>query len=245
MKALILAAGYATRLYPLTVGRPKPLLPVGGRPMVDYIMDKFETLPDLEEVYIVTNNRFYKKFEDWKEGHPSSKKITIINDNTLTNEDRLGAIGDIQLVLDETGIDEDLLVIAGDNLFAFKMSDFVDFARRNSPNFSIAIHNIGSKEEARKYGVVKTDDKDRLVKFTEKPNEPESTLVAICLYYFPKEKLSRVTEYLKQSRHKDAPGNYISWLVQNDTVYGFIFDEQWYDIGDKSTYEKIKDTYKE
>ncbi len=244
MKALILAAGYATRLYPLTIGTPKPLLRVGGRPMIDYIMDKLETLSGLDEVYVVTNSRFFNQFEDWKSKHSSSKKLTIVNDKTLTNDDRLGAIGDIQLVLDQAKVSDDLLVIAGDNLFAFKMPDFINFAERHAPNFSIALHNIGSREEARKYGVVKIDGNNRLLKFTEKPPEPESTLVAICLYYFPKGKLSRVAEYLKQSRHKDAPGNYISWLVQNDNVYGFSFDDEWYDIGDKSIYEKIKDTYK-
>jgi len=245
MKALILAAGYATRLYPLTISKPKPLLPVGEKPMIDYIMDKLEPLSEIDEVYVVTNNRFYKHFEEWRSNHSSSKKMTIINDKTLTNDDRLGAIGDIQLVLDEAKIDEDLLVIAGDNLFVFKMGDFIDFAKKNAPNFSIVLHNIGSREEARRYGVVKVDENKKLIKFTEKPQEPESTLVAICLYYFPKEKLSRVGEYLKQSKHKDAPGNYISWLVQNDNVYGFIFDDEWYDIGDKNIYEKIKDTYRE
>lgn len=244
MKALILAAGYATRLYPLTINRPKPLLPVSGRPMIDYIMDKLEPLSGLDEIYVVTNNRFFKNFEEWKANHSSSKKITIINDKTLTNEDRLGAIGDMQLVIKEAKIDDDLLIIAGDNLFAFKMVDFLEFARKHSPSCSIVLHNIGSPEEARRYGVVKIDENNKLLNFTEKPPEPESTLVAICLYYFPKEKLSRVSEYLKQSKHKDAPGTYISWLVQNDEVYGFIFEDEWHDIGNKTIYEKIKDTFK-
>jgi len=244
MKALILAAGYATRLYPLTINRPKPLLPVRGRPMIDYIMDKLEELPEVDEVYVVTNNRFFKHFEEWAARHKSSKKITTINDKTLSNEERLGAIGDMQLVIKEKGIDGDLLVIAGDNLFAFNMRDFIDFAKRHSPNCSIVLHNIGSKEEARRYGVVKTDEDSKLLSFAEKPAQPESTLVAICLYYFPKDKLKRVSEYLEESKHKDAPGNYISWLVANDSVYGFVFDDEWYDIGDKSIYEHVKDNYK-
>ncbi len=244
MKALILAAGYATRLYPLTISRPKPLLPISGKPLIDYIMDKLEELPELEEVYVVTNNRFFKNFDEWARKHSSSKKITTINDKTLTNEERLGAIGDIQLVLEEAKINEDLLVIAGDNLFSFKMKNFIEFAKGHSPDCSIVLHNIGSREEAKKYGVVKTDEDNKLLSFSEKPAEPESTLVAICLYYFPKEKISKISEYLEQSKHKDAPGNYISWLVQNDSVYGFIFEDEWYDIGDKNIYEKIKDTYK-
>ncbi len=244
MKALILAAGYATRLYPLTINRPKPLLPVGGRPLIDYIMDKLEELPELQEIYVVTNNRFFKNFQEWASKHPSSKKISVINDKTLTNEDRLGAIGDMQLVIKEAKINDDLLIIAGDNLFSFKMRDFIDFARAHSPGCSIVLHNIGSREEARKYGVVKIDENNKLLSFAEKPAEPESNLVAVCIYYFPKNKLSKVAEYLEQSKHKDAPGNYIGWLVQNDGVCGFIFEDEWYDIGDKTIYERIKDTYK-
>ena len=244
MKALILAAGYATRLYPLTINQPKPLLPVGGRPMIDYIMDKLEKLPEIDEIYVVTNNRFFKHFETWASNHSASKKITVINDKTLSNEERLGAIGDMQLVIKEAKIDDDLLIIAGDNLFSFKMDDFIKFAKGRSPNCSIVLHNIGTLEEARRYGVVKIDENNKLLTFAEKPLEPESTLVAICLYYFPKKKLSKVAEYLSQSEHKDAPGAYISWLVQNDDVYGFIFDEEWYDIGDKHIYEKVTDTYK-
>jgi len=244
MKALILAAGYATRLYPLTINRPKPLLPISGKPLIDYIMDKLEELDELDEIYVVTNSRFFKRFKKWASKHSGTKKITIIDDKTLTNEERLGAIGDMQLVIEKVKINEDLIVIAGDNLFSFKMKDFIEFARRHSPNCSVVLHNIGTLEKARKYGVVKIDENNRLLSFTEKPAEPESTLVAICLYYFPKKKLSRVAEYLRQSKHKDAPGIYISWLVQNDFVYGFIFDDEWYDIGDKTIYERIKDKYK-
>ena len=244
MKALILVAGYATRLYPLTINQPKSLLPVSGRPMIDYIMDKLEGIPELDEIYVVTNNRFFKNFQEWASNYSSSKKMTIIDDKTLTNEERLGAIGDMQLVIEEAKINDDLLTVAGDNLFSFKMNDFLEFAKKHSPNCSIVLHNIGSLEEARKYGVVKIDENNKLLSFAEKPQEPESTLVAICLYYFPKDKLSKVAEYLMQSKHKDAPGNYISWLVQNDDVYGFIFEDEWYDIGDKNIYEKVKDTYK-
>ncbi|MBN1872163.1 MAG: nucleotidyltransferase family protein [Candidatus Omnitrophica bacterium] len=244
MKALILAAGYATRLYPLTINTPKPLLPIGGKPIIDYIMDKLEKVDDLDEVYVVTNERFYQRFVDWSRNHATSKKITPINDRTLTNEERLGAIGDIQLVLDETRLKDDLIIIAGDNLFSFQMSNFLKFAKSHAPYCSIVLHNIGSREEARKYGVVEIKSSNRLISFAEKPANPGSALVAICLYYLTKEKLGRVKEYLSQSKHKDAPGNYISWLVQNDEVYGFIFDEEWYDIGDKTIYERIKDSYR-
>ncbi len=244
MKALILAAGYATRLYPLTISKPKPLLPIKGKPIIDYTMGHLESLSEVDEVYVVTNHRFYKSFNAWASGIKREKKITVINDKTLSNEERLGAIGDIQLVIKEAKINDDLIIIAGDNLFAFDMRKFIDFSKGHMPNCSVALHDIKSMAEAKRFGIVTIDKNNKIAHFTEKPAKPESTLVAICLYYFPKEKLAMVQRYLEQSKHSDAPGNYISWLVKNEDVFGFIFNEEWYDIGDKHTYESIKDSYK-
>ncbi|MBU4376105.1 MAG: nucleotidyltransferase family protein [Candidatus Omnitrophica bacterium] len=244
MKALILAAGYATRLYPLTIGMPKPLLPIKDKPIINYTVEQLEKMAELDEIYVVTNHRFYKNFKTWASDYGCKKKITIVNDKTLTNEERLGAIGDIELVIKETKIDDDLVIVAGDNLFAFNLLDFVNFSRKYSPNCSVALHDINSLEEAKKFGIVTIDNDNKILHFTEKPAKPESTLVAICVYYFPKNKLSMVSKYLEQSKHSDAPGNYISWLVKKENVYGFTFNEEWYDIGDKHTYESIKDSYK-
>jgi len=244
MKAMILAAGYATRLYPLTISRPKPLLPIKDKPIINYTMDQLENVPNLSEVYVVTNHRFYKNFKVWASDYKGKKKVTVINDRTLTNEERLGAIGDIQLVIKEAKINDDLIIVAGDNLFAFDIRKFVDFSRSRVPYCSVALYDINSIEEAKKFGIVTIDKNNKILHFTEKPAKPESTLVAICLYYFPKEKLSVVSKYLEQSKHSDAPGNYISWLVKKEDVFGFTFSEEWYDIGDKKTYESIKDSYK-
>lgn len=244
MKALILAAGYATRLYPLTISMPKPLLPVSGKPIINYMMGQLEETPELDEIYVVTNSRFYNNFKTWSSGYGGKKKITVINDNTLTNEERLGAIGDIELVIKKAKIGDDLVIAAGDNLFAFSLPDFVNFSKKYSPSCSVALHDINSLEEAKKFGIVTVDKDNKILHFVEKPAKPESTLVAICVYYFPKEKLSMVSKYLERSKHSDAPGNYISWLVKKENVYGFTFNEEWYDIGDKHTYESIKDAYK-
>jgi glucose-1-phosphate thymidylyltransferase len=244
MKALILAAGYATRLYPLTISKPKPLLPIKGRPIVDYMIDQLNNVPEVDEIYVVTNHRFYKNFKAWASGCKAGNKITVISDKTLSNEERLGAIGDIQLVIEEAKISDDLMIVAGDNLFAFDIRKFIDFSKSHAPNCSIALHDINSLEEAKKFGIVTIDKNNKILHFTEKPANPESTLVAICLYYFPKQKLAMVKKYLGQSNHNDAPGNYISWLVKNEEVFGFIFSEEWYDIGDKHTYESIKDSYR-
>ena len=243
MKALILCAGYATRLYPFTVNQPKPLLPIGDRPIIDHIMDRLKEVKELDEVIIVTNNRFYTHFSEWAAGAKTSRKLTIINDKTLTNEDRLGAVGDINLALDECNIDDDLIVVAGDNLFKFHMQRFVDFFMKRKESCSIALHDIKSLEDATRFGVVAVDDAGKVVSFTEKPSEPASTLVAICLYYFPKNKLGRIREFMGSSSHKDAPGHYIKWLTEQEAVYGFVFDEDWHDIGDKTTYAAIKELY--
>ena len=244
MKALILAAGYATRLYPLTISKPKPLLPIKDKPIINYTMEQLEKIPEVDEVYVVTNNRFYKNFKTWASTYIGEKKITVINDKTLTNEERLGAIGDIELVIKETTINNDLIIVAGDNLFAFSLLDFIAFSKKYAPSCSVALHDINSLDEAKRFGIVTVDKVNKILQFVEKPVKPASTLVAICVYYFPKEKLSMVSEYLKQSKHSDAPGNYISWLVGKEDVYGFTFNEEWYDIGDKYTYESIKDSYK-
>ncbi|MDD5680227.1 MAG: nucleotidyltransferase family protein [Candidatus Omnitrophica bacterium] len=244
MKALILAAGYATRLYPLTISKPKPLLPIKGKPIIDYTLGQLGNVPELDEIYVVTNNRFYKNFKTWASNYKGGKKITIINDKTLTNEERLGAIGDIDLVIREAHVNDDLIIIAGDNLFAFDIRKFIEFSRSRVSGCSVALHDINSVEEAKKFGIVTIDKNNKILHFTEKPARPESTLVAICLYYFPKQKLSMVSKYLEQSYHNDAPGNYISWLVKTEDVFGFAFSEEWYDIGDKHTYESIKDSYK-
>ncbi len=244
MKALILAAGYATRLYPLTLNKPKPLLFVGSKTITDRLIEKLEKIGDIDRIYIVTNQKFASKFEDWIQRASYKKDISIINDGTLTNETRLGAIGDIKFVIEREKIDDDMLILGGDNLFEFNLGSFVKFAE-SKEGFSIALRDVKDLKEAKKYGIVSVDAQNRITEFVEKPKRPESTLAAMCIYYFPKEKLRLINTYLKTGKDKDAPGHYISWLVENDSVYGYKLEGEWFDIGDKRLLKLADKAYTE
>lgn len=242
MKALILAAGYATRLYPLTKEYPKPLLAVKQRPIIDYILDKLEKINAIDEIIVVTNSKFINRFRKWATQLKSQKQISLVDDLTLTHKDRRGAIGDMYFVIKGKGIYDDLLVIGGDNLFDGDLDDFLVFARNNKSHPVIGVYDIKNKTQARKYGVIKLDAQKMIIDFQEKPNYPKSSLVGMCLYYFPKERLGLVKEYLDGEGIKnDATGFYIDWLRKKVPVYGFTFTGRWYDIGDMSFYRRVKE----
>ncbi len=233
MKALILAAGYATRLYPLTKKYPKPLLEVGGRPIIDYIIDKLASTAVIDEIYVVSNSKFIAEFRKWRKRTKSPKKITLVDDLTKDNRDRLGAIGDISFVIKQKQVQDDLLVVGGDNLFSGKLKDFLKFAQKNTPNASIGLYRLKRKQDASRYGVVKLDRSKKIISFQEKPKHPRSDLVAMCLYYIPRESLPLIDSYLRsKTRRADATGSYMVWLNQRADVYGFIFGGSWFDIGD-------------
>jgi glucose-1-phosphate thymidylyltransferase len=224
MKALILAAGYATRLRPLTDTVPKQLLPVGGRPMVDWILDKVrETSAD--EAHLVTNARFAADFEKWAVG----KDVRVHDDGTTSNEDRLGAIGDIAFV----GLDDDVLAIAGDNLFDFSLREYEEFWRAHPGASCVAVHDVGERELARKYGIVEVDADDRVTAFVEKPEDPPSTLAATATYLYAREHARMIDSYLADGNPPDQPGNFIGWLHAREPVYAYRFEGAWWDIGDR------------
>jgi glucose-1-phosphate thymidylyltransferase len=213
VKVLILAAGYATRLRPLTDTIPKPLLPVGGRPMVDWILDRIaETSAD--EVHLVTNARFAPDFQRWADG----KDVHVHDDGTTSNDDRLGAIGDIAFV----GLDDDLLVIASDNLFEYSLGDYEAFWR-TSGGSCVAVHDVGS---------VDVDADDRITDFVEKPEQPPSTLAATATYLYRRDHAALVSTYLAEGNPPDQPGNLVAWLHKREPVYAYRFAGEWYDIGD-------------
>ena len=211
MKQIILAAGYATRLYPLTERTPKPLLPVVGVPMIEHVLGSSAAIGLIDRTLVVTNNKFAGHFQEWlagyQEAHPDFNGA-IINDGTTSNEDRLGAIGDLQLVLEQESIDDDVLVIAGDNLFTGDLSGFgVRCRETNEP--VLGLYDVGSKDEARKYGVVAVGDDDRLTSFKEKPADPKSTLIGIALYYYPRATLQEISRYIKEGNNPDQPGRLV------------------------------------
>jgi len=224
VKVLVLAAGYATRLRPLTDTIPKPLLPVGGRPMVDWILDRIaETSAD--EVHLVTNARFAADFERWAAG----KDVYVHDDGTTSNEDRLGAIGDIAFV----GLDDDLLVIASDNLFDYSLADYEHYWRAKGGS-CVAVHDVGDIELAKKYGIVDVDADDRITDFVEKPQQPPSTLAATATYLYRRDHAALVPTYLAEGNPPDQPGNLVAWLYQREPVYAYRFAGEWYDIGDQA-----------
>lgn len=222
MKALILAAGYATRLGPLTDDRPKQLLPVGDRPIVDWIVEKVRAA-GIHDIHLVTNARFAPQFHEWSDG------VEIHDDGTTSNETRLGAIGDMQFV----GLDDDLLVIAGDNLFDYDLGGFVEFWRARQPASAVAVHDVGDRELAKQYGIVDVDSDDRIVAFAEKPDDPPSTLVATATYLYPRAHVRLVDAYLDEGNNPDQPGNFVAWLHRREPVYAYRFDGGWYDVGDR------------
>jgi glucose-1-phosphate thymidylyltransferase len=233
MKALVLAAGYATRLYPLTLDRPKALLEVGGEPMLDRVVERLRPM-GIEGVVVVTNAKFTPHFEEWARGKDD---VTVVNDGTTSNDDRLGAIGDIGFVLDELGIDEELVVVAGDNLFGADVSGLVPYGREvDAP--VIAVHDVGDLERMHEYNQIEVDEEGRIVFFEEKPSAARTTLSGVALYYYPRQTLPLVKQYLEEGHNPDQPGRLVEWLYPRTPFYTWLLPGEWYDIGSAETLEE-------
>lgn len=242
MKSLILAAGYGTRLYPLTIDQPKVLLKIAGKCILERIIRKIESVGDCSDLYIVSNARFYEGIKNWCSGQKFDFPVDIINDHTTSNDDRLGAIGDIELFLKLKNPDSDLLIIAGDNLFEFDLADFVSFSRKKD-RLCVALFDVKDLSSAVRYGIVSVDEKQKVVRFQEKPPKPESTLASTGIYYLPRHVLGAFAEYMATGRSKDAPGNFVQWMSETHEVYGYTFTQGWYDIGDLAMLKKADEEY--
>jgi len=227
MKALILAAGYATRLRPLTDEIAKPLLTIGGRPMVDHILDRIREADPIE-VHVVTNSKFAGAFSEW-----APAEVTVHDDGTTSEDDRLGAIGDLRFVLERAGID-DWLVVAGDNLFDYRLGDYVRWWRSKGVASAVALYEHPDLELVKQYGVVELDEHERVVSFVEKPPDPASNLAATACYLFHREHLQLVATYLDEGNVPDQPGRFVEWLHRRAPVYGYRFSGEWLDIGDRA-----------
>ncbi|MDD5073243.1 MAG: nucleotidyltransferase family protein [Candidatus Omnitrophica bacterium] len=245
MKAVILAAGYATRLYPLTKDRPKPLLNVGRMTIADHLVRKLDGIQEIDAIYIVTNQKFHGAFGDWLKTVKSGKEMILENDGSTTNDDRLGAIGDIRLAIKRQKIQDDMIVLAGDNMFDWELKGFADYAKKASGNFAIGAYDIGDREKANIYGVIEVDEKGDLVNFLEKPQAPPTSLIGTGIYYFPAGKLGLIEEFLKVGNEKDAPGHFIQWLSKKEEVRCYVFKGVWYDIGDLESYRKANLSFQE
>ena len=233
MKALILAAGYATRLYPLTLDRPKALLHVGGKPMLDHLMEQLEQVEGLDEVYVVTNSKFAEAFREWAAGR-SGLPLRVIDDGTVDDDSKLGAIGDLDLTIREAELDDDLIVLAGDNLFSESIAPFPVFALgKGGP--ALGVYDVGDLDTIRRYSVIELDDDDRVTRLEEKPERPRSTLAGIALYFYPRSALRYVREYLEDGNNPDQPGRLVQWLYPRTAVYGWRVPGRWFDVGSKET----------
>jgi glucose-1-phosphate thymidylyltransferase len=230
VKCVILAAGYATRLRPLTDDLPKHLLPVGERPMLEWVLDRIAEVEEVDAIHLVTNSLFTPEFERWARPHG----VVVHDDETTSNEDRLGAVGDLNLAIETARLaDDELLVLAGDNLFELSLPRFVEWWRGKPQSASaVPLHDVGDLELATQYGIAEVDDAERIVRFVEKPKYPPSTLASTLIYLLPPEHVRLVRTYLDEGRSPDNAGSFLGWLAGREPVYGYRFEGSWYDIGD-------------
>lgn len=242
MKAIILAAGYGTRLYPLTKIYAKPLLPVDSKPVLEYLLDKIEPVKVVDKIYIVANNKFFQDFERWKSDLDFPKAIDLINDGTNSNDERLGAIKDLQFAVKQKSIIDDALVLGGDNIFLFSFVEFVEFFNQKQSD-SITVHELNELEKLCRTGVVEIDENDRVVGFEEKPAKPKSNLASPPCYIFTRKTLNDIGRYLSAGNNPDAPGNFIRWLYREKEVHAFRFYQERYDIGNLESYQRVSEVF--
>ena len=237
MKLIILGAGYATRLHPLTLNQPKPLLPVAGKAMIEHVLDNLKPIPEIDHIYVVTNSRFAEHFQRWAAGYSTRHKgapITIVNDQTTDDSNKLGAIGDINLVLTEARIDDDIIVVAGDNIFSHSLAAFGEFCRGQVAPV-LGVYDVGDLEEIKKYNAIEIDDAGHITFFEEKPAQPKSTLTGIALYYYPESTLPLIRQYLAEGNNADQPGRLVQWLYRRTPFCIWHVPGTWYDVGSHET----------
>lgn len=240
MKCLILAAGYATRLYPLTENFPKPLLEVGGKTILDWLVDDIDTAGLVEEYVVISNHKYAHHFEKWAE--TKTVKVTVVDDGTSSNETRLGAVKDIQFAIEELGIDDDMLVIAGDNVLSFSLTRFVRYAKKKGTSCIMRYFEADSKKLT-KCGVVQVDGSDRILAMEEKPASPKSHWCCPPFYYYTREDAALVAKGIEAGCGTDAPGSYIAWLCTQTPVHAMEMPGKRYDVGNLESYEKIRKEY--
>jgi Nucleoside-diphosphate-sugar pyrophosphorylase involved in lipopolysaccharide biosynthesis/translation initiation factor 2B, gamma/epsilon subunits (eIF-2Bgamma/eIF-2Bepsilon) len=247
MKLIILAAGYATRLYPLTLNQPKPLLPVAGKPMLEHVIDNLATIAAIDHAFIVTNAKFATHFEKWAAGYSRPNLgfgFTIVNDRSTDDSNKLGAIGDIHLVIGKHEIDEDIIVVGGDNLFSDDLHDFGDYClSKNAP--VTGVYDVGDLEAIKKYNAIDVDDDGCILFFEEKPSQPKSTLTGIALYYYPKSTLPLIEQYIAEGNNPDQPGRLVQWLYPRVAFYTWRVPGLWFDVGSIETLEEANRVFSE
>lgn len=240
MKCIILAAGYATRLYPLIENFPKPLLDINGKTILDYLIDDLEKGNNIDEYIVITNHKFHHIFEEWAK---DNEKIKVIDDGTTSNENRIGALNDICYVMDNTNLDNDVLVIAGDNLLDFSLNEFIDYAKEKDTT-CIMTYKLDDIEKLKRTGVLELDENNKVISMEEKPEIPKSNYASPPFYYYKLKDLGLINEALYDGVSGDAPGSFISWLCNRSDIYAYLMPGNRYDIGNKESLEEVKRIYK-
>jgi len=240
MNILILAAGYATRLYPLTLTKAKPLLPVVGKPMIEWVLDNLAPVPDIENVYVVTNNKFAADFQAWADDYAKRQPklhFKIVNDGSMNDQDKLGAIGDINLVVARENLAaSDLIVVAGDNLFSESLAGFAQFCKDRDA--VLATYDVKDLEAIKKYNSIEVNGEGVITHFEEKPANPKSTQTGIALYYYSPKTVAKFQEYIAEGNNPDQPGRFVQWLYTRTPVHTYEVPGIWFDIGSKETLEE-------
>lgn len=240
MKAVVLVAGYATRLYPLTLDRPKALLTLNGKALLEYLFDKIDKVDVIDEVILVSNDKFYTQFVEFATLQANRRyKITVLNDNTKTNEDRLGAIGDIEYAIEKCNINEEMMVLVSDNYFTFELKDFYDFYKLRNNDCVLGTTFEDLDYLSHNFLVAKLDENQRLIKAVEKPGYAFSNIGIYASYIYKKETIPTFKKYLDDGNPKDAPGNFPCWLMNKKPVSTYLFKGECYDIGTIEVYNKL------
>lgn len=238
MKAIIIAAGYATRLYPLTLNKPKALLPIAGKPILDYIVEEIETIDAIDELVVVSNTKFFPNFEEWKNGYKGRLSLTVLDDHTTDDSNKLGAVGDISYAIDTLSISDDVLIMAGDNIFTFKLKDYYNAFKAQNKDM-VLVKEMESDEDLKRMANVIVDSNNIVTDMVEKPPVPVSKLAAFAAYIYKKDTVPMIKRYLEEGNNPDAPGFFPSWLHKIKPVYAYTFEGECYDIGTPSSYEEV------
>jgi len=246
MKAIVLAGGFAKRMWPLTKNIPKQLLKINRKPILEYVVEELELIPDIDKIFISTNSKFAPQFKEWLSKHKKKKdcaEIEIVVEPSKKEEEKFGSIGAVSFIMDKKGLDENTIILGGDNLFEFKLVDLIKHLEEKKSNI-IVLDQIKSFEEAKKYGVAEIGKNHKVISFKEKPENPKSKLIATACYILTKRGLEEIKKYLKQGGDADKMGHFIEWLCRNDDVYAFTFKGNWFDIGSIECYELAKKYFK-
>lgn len=243
MEALILCGGFATRLEPMTLFIPKPLLPIGGKPIIDYIVDDVSRA-NVSKVTVSVNSKFRDQFEYWKKGKGASYKgeMGMVVEPTVHDGHKFGAIRGVHYAIEKAKIDDDLVIIAGDNFYTTSISNAISQFEKSGRKPTVCVHDVGSLEEARKFGVVELEG-HAIKGFEEKPEKPKSSMISTAIYIYPKEMLHKFGDYLNEKNNPDAPGYFLQWLIKNTQVNAVVNHGDWYDIGNLETYKKVYEKF--